>query len=48
MFDSLAEQMRRDDHREVSNMERAIRWTTVVVLSLVVFGGIFAGVNFLQ
>ncbi|HUI81488.1 MAG TPA: hypothetical protein VLY24_26365 [Bryobacteraceae bacterium] len=48
MFDSLAEQMRRDDHLEISNMERAIRWTAVVVLSLAIFGGIFVGVHFLQ
>ena len=48
MFDSLADQMRRDDHLEVTNMERAVRWTTVIVLSLVVFGGIFLGVHFLQ
>ena len=48
MFDSLAEQMRRDDHLEISSLERTIRWTAVGVLSVVVFGGILVGVQFLQ
>jgi hypothetical protein len=48
MFDSLAEQMRNDDHAQVSNLERTMRWTAVTVLSLVIFGGIFFGVQFLQ
>lgn len=48
MFDSLAEQMRHDDHLEVSNLERAVRWTAVAVLSLVIFGSLFVGVHFLQ
>jgi hypothetical protein len=48
MFDSLAEQIRHDEHVQVSNMERAVRWTAVAVVSLVVFGGIFYGVQFLQ
>ena len=48
MFDSLAEQIRHDDHVQVSNLERTMRWTAVAVLSLVIFGGIFFGVQFLQ
>ena len=48
MFDSLAEQMRHDDHVQVSNFERAVRWTAVAVLSLVIFGGILFGMQFLQ
>jgi len=48
MFDSLAEQIRHDEHLQVSNLERAARWTAVAVLSLVIFGGLFFGVHFLQ
>lgn len=48
MFDSLAEQMRHDDHVQVGNFERAMRWTAVAVLSLAIFGGILFGVQFLQ
>jgi hypothetical protein len=48
MFDSLAEQIRNDEHLQVSNFERAVRWTAVAVLSVVIFGGILFGVQFLQ
>jgi hypothetical protein len=48
MFDSLAEQIRHDEHLQVSNLERAARWTVVAVLSLVIFGGVLLGVQFLQ
>jgi len=48
MFDSLAEQMRNDERVQVSSLERAARWTVVAVLSLVIFGGLFFSVHFLQ
>ena len=48
MFDSLAEQIRHDDQLEISSRERALRWLAVAVLSIVVFGGIFVSVNWLQ
>ena len=48
MFDSLAEQMRNDERVQTSNFERTVRWMTVAVLSLVIFGGLFFGVHYLQ
>jgi hypothetical protein len=47
MFDSLAEQIRHDERVQVGNVERAVRWTAVAVLSLTIFGGLFFGVHFL-
>lgn len=48
MFDSLAEQMRHDEHEQVSNRERMIRWLAVAVLSVLVFGGLYFGIQLLQ
>ncbi len=46
MFDSLADRMREDEHQAVTNSERYIRWAAVVVLSIVLFGGLYFGVRF--
>jgi hypothetical protein len=48
MFDSLADQMRQDEHLQVSNAERYARWAAVTVLSVVVFGGLYFGIQWLQ
>jgi len=48
MFDSLADRIREDDHREVSNTERYIRWAAITVLSVVLFGGLYMGVRLLE
>lgn len=48
MFDSLADQMRRDEHLEVSNNERWVRWCIVAVVSVVIFGGLYVGIQLLQ
>jgi hypothetical protein len=48
MFDSLDEQIRADEHKSVSNTERVIRWTLIVVISVVVFGGLYWGVHLMQ
>jgi hypothetical protein len=48
MFDSLAEQIRNDEHLQISNLERGARWAAVAVLSVVIFGGVLFGVQFLQ
>lgn len=48
MFDSLAEQIRHDEHVQVSNLERGMRWAAVAVLSVAIFGGVLFGVQFLQ
>jgi hypothetical protein len=48
MFDSLTDQMRRDEHLEVSNNERLVRWCIVAVVSVVIFGGLYVGIQLLQ
>ena len=34
MFDSLADKIREDDHKEVNQTERIVRWVAVAVLSI--------------
>lgn len=48
MFDSLAEQIRQDEQGQVSSRERMIRWLAVAVLSILVFGGLYFGIQVLQ
>jgi hypothetical protein len=42
MFNSLA-----DVDKNVNNTERYLRWAAVVVISVVLFGGLYMGVRFL-
>ena len=48
MFDSLADRMREDDHQAVRSSERYLRWALVAVISVVLFGGLYIGVRFLE
>lgn len=48
MFDSLDEQIRSDEHRMTSSSERMFRWLLVVLVSVVVFGGLYLAVHFIQ
>jgi len=48
MFDSLADQIRNDEHLQITNAERYTRWAAVAVLSVVVFGGLYFGIQWLQ
>ena len=48
MFDSLADRIREDEHKSVTNTERYLRWAAVIVLSTVLFGGLYMGVRLLQ
>lgn len=45
MFDSLDEQMKKDDARVVSTAERAVRYALYVIAAIVVFGGLILGVH---
>lgn len=45
MFDSLDEQIRSDDHRMLTRRERLVRWTLIVLVSIVVFGGLYVAVQ---
>jgi len=48
MFDSLADRIRADEHLEVTNTERYIRWAAVIIISIVLFGGLYMGVRLLE
>jgi hypothetical protein len=46
MFDSLADRIREDEQLTAS--QRYIRWAAVLVISVVLFGGLYFGVRFMQ
>jgi hypothetical protein len=46
MFDSLADRIREDEQMTAS--QRYIRWAAVLVISIVLFGGLYFGVRFMQ
>ena len=48
MFDSLDERIKSDEHRMATNSERMVRWALVVLVSIVVFGGLYLAVYFMQ
>ena len=48
MFDSLADRIREDEHKEVNNTERILRWVAITVISIVVFGGLYYGVRMIE
>jgi hypothetical protein len=48
MFDSLDEQMARDDAKESTKKERMIRYAAIAVSSIVLFGGLLFGVRYLS
>ena len=46
MFDSLADRIREDE--QIPATQRYIKWAAVVVISVVLFGGLYLGVRFLD
>ena len=46
MFDSLADRIREDEQMTAS--QRYVRWAAVLVISIVLFGGLYFGVQFMQ
>jgi hypothetical protein len=48
MFSSLDEQIKHDDAIMTTSRERWIRWASVAVMSLLVFGGLYAGIMLLE
>jgi hypothetical protein len=48
MFDSLDEQIRKDEHKAVSNKERMMRWALILLITVIVFGGLYFGFTMLQ
>jgi len=45
MFDSLDDQMRKDEDRVSSSKERLMRWALYVLAAGIVFGGLIVGVH---
>ena len=48
MFDSLADRIRQDEHNEVTNNERMVRWLAIAVISVLLFGGLYFGIRMLE
>lgn len=48
MFDSLADRIREDEHKEVKSTERIFFWLALTVISFVVFGGLYYGVRMME
>jgi Ni,Fe-hydrogenase I cytochrome b subunit len=46
MFDSLADRIREDE--QVSASQRYLRWAAILIISVVLFGGLYFGVQFLN
>ena len=48
MFDSLDEQIRKDEDRVSSSRERMVRYALYALAGALVFGGIIFGVHFMS
>jgi hypothetical protein len=48
MFDSLDDQIKRDEERETTRAGRYMRWAAAVVLTMLVLGGLYVGVQMLE
>jgi len=46
MFDSLADRIREDE--QIPATQKYIKWAAIVVVSVVLFGGLYLGVQFLN
>jgi hypothetical protein len=48
MFNSLDEQIKRDDDATSTPRQRGLYYLTVLLVSIVLFGGLYAGIRFLE
>ena len=48
MFTSLDEQMKRDDDAVQTPQERWVRYAAVLLISVLLFGGLYLGIRFLE
>lgn len=48
MFDSLDEQIRKDEDRVTTSGQRMMRYALYVIAAAVVFGGLYLGVHLMQ
>jgi hypothetical protein len=45
MFDSLADQIKHDEEGQTSNKERAVRYSVIAVLSVLLFAALYLAVR---
>jgi hypothetical protein len=48
MFEDLEEKIKHDDNETMTRSERRLRNIVVVVLSVVLFGGLYAALRFME
>ncbi len=48
MFDSLSDKIKEDESKETKTTERIVRWASVVVISALLFGGLYFVVQTLE
>ena len=48
MFDSLDDQIKRDDHNEISRKERIAKGVAIAALSFLLFGGLYFAVRMIE
>lgn len=48
MFESLDEHIKHDDQVEQTRAERVFKWAAMVVLSLLVFGGLYFAIRMME
>jgi hypothetical protein len=48
VFDSLSDRMKEDENQSVKASERYLRWAAVLVISVLLFGGLYFGVRMLE
>jgi hypothetical protein len=48
MFDSLDEQMKKDQDKESTPQQRMLMWVIIVLASILIFGGLYFGVRLIS
>lgn len=48
MFNSLEDELKRDEQRTSTPTQRCLLYLTVLVASVILFGGLYAGIRFLE
>lgn len=48
MFDSLEDQIKLDEHIQVSSKERIVKLLAIIVLSILLFGGLYLAVRLID
>ena len=48
MFDSLSDQMKHDLEEQTPKSQRMIEYLVVAAVSILIFGGLYLGIRFIQ